>query len=43
MENGLAHFIVVFGLYLLFLLVRWIGRSIFQGFKDISKSDWDKY
>lgn len=43
MENGLAHLIVVIVLYIIFLTIRKVWRSIKTSFKAISNSDWDRY
>lgn len=43
MENGLAHLIVVIVLYVIFLCIRQVWRSIKAGFKSVSSSDWDHY
>lgn len=43
MENGLAHLIVVIVLYVGFLFIRKLWRSIKAGFKSVADSDWNKY
>lgn len=43
MENELAHLIVMIVLYVIFLMVRKIWRSIKAGFKSVASSDWDQY
>lgn len=43
MENGLAHLIVVIVLYVIFLSIRKVWRSIKAGFRSMEKSDWNKY